>query len=124
MERHTGRTVNPRVEIEKKALVEEEKEDWRNELKSVTSVIVSKTNDLLLKTLKEHKQYTNRSKDLLDEEMAEMKCELDSLKPSLQSDPIMPKRAIVAAPASVGSNNPPEGNTTGRNDSNPHVNGN
>ncbi len=90
-----------------KGLKEEEREVWKNKFKSLTSVVVSKTKGVLLKTLKEHDQYTKRSKDLMDEEIAEMRRELDSLKPIPQSDTIKPERVFVAAPASFESHMPP-----------------
>ncbi len=121
--RQTGGTVNPRVEIEKKALKEEEKGDWKNKFKSLTSVVVFKTNEVMLKTLKEHDEYAKRSKDLMDKEMAEMRREIDSLKPIPQSDTIKPERVIVAVPASFGSHMLSADESTGRSNSNPHVNG-
>ncbi len=107
-----------------KGLKEEEREVWKNKFKSLTSVVVSKTKGVLLKTLKEHDQYTKRSKDLMDEEIAEMRRELDSLKPIPQSDTIKPERVFVAAPASFGSHMPPLDESKCWSNSNPHVNGN
>ncbi len=53
----------------------------------------------MLKTLNEHDQYTERSKDLMDEEMAEMRRDLESLRP-LHCDKVTPK-VIVSAPVTM-----------------------
>ncbi len=71
--RHSTGNVNPESRIEKVTLKGTEQQDWRNKFKNIASDIVSKTNDVLLKTLNEHDQYAKRSKDLLDEKMAEMR---------------------------------------------------
>ncbi len=81
MVKHLGGNVNPDSTFEKVPLNITEQQDWRNKFKNIASDIVSKTNDVLLKTLNELDQYTKRSKDLLDEEMAEMRRDLESLRP-------------------------------------------
>ncbi len=68
MARHTCANVYPESKDEKVTIKETEKDVWRVEFKSITSEIVLKTNAVLRKTLNKHDQYTNRSKDLLDEE--------------------------------------------------------
>ncbi len=118
MVRHTGGNVYPESTFEKEPLKETEKEDWRFEFKSITSEIVSKTIEVLLKLLKEQDQNTKKLKDLLDEEIAEMRCELTSLKPSPQSDTVTPK-VIVTAPVSMGTSS--VDNPNGPNDLNPHT---
>ncbi len=93
--------LNP-PEYSQVAPIEEIKQqDWRNELKNIATDIVSKTNEVLLKTFTKHDQYTKRFKDLLDEEMAEMRRDLESLRPS-QSDTVTPK-ATVTAPVTLGT---------------------
>ncbi len=83
MATHSAGNVNPDCRVEKEPLKETEQQDWRYQLKDIASDIVSKTNEVLLKTLSEHDQYAKRSKDLLDEEMAEMRRDLELLRPSL-----------------------------------------
>ncbi len=82
-------------------LIETEQKDWQNEFKNIASEIVFKTNKVLLKTLNEHDQYTKQTKDLLDEEMAEMKFNLKSLRRSHNSDAVTTD-AIVTVPVSFG----------------------
>ncbi len=72
---------------------------------------------MLLKSLNEHDQYIKKSKDSLDEEMSEMRHELDSLEPSPHSDTVTPK-IIVTAPVSMGTS--PVDNPTGLNNPIPH----
>ncbi len=62
-------------------------------------------------------------KDLLDEEMAEMRWDLNSLKPSSDHDTIMPKQVIVTAPIKVDSQYPPTQQQVGRIDLIPHTSG-
>ncbi len=117
--RHSGVNVNPESRIEKVTLKGTEQQDWRNEFKNIASDIVSKTNVvLLLKTLNEHNQYAKRSKDLLDEEIAEMRRDLELLRPSY-SDTITPK-VVVTAPVTEGTS--PVDRHTGLNDPSPHQN--
>ncbi len=102
MVRHSGGNVNPDCSVMKAPVKDTEQQNSRNEFKNITCDIVPKTNDvLLLKTLSEHGQYTKRSKDLLDEEMVEMRHGLQSLKLS-HSDIVTPK-VIVAAPVTEGT---------------------
>ncbi len=53
---------------------------------------------MLLKTLNEQEKFQKRSMDLLDEEMAHLRWELDSLKPSIDDDAVIPKPIIVGVP--------------------------
>ncbi len=95
MVRHSGGNVNPDCRVENEPLKESEQQDWRNEFKTIASDIVYKTNEVLLKTLSEHDQYT-KSKDLFDEEMAEMRHDLEFLRPS-HSDTVTPKTIVTAS---------------------------
>ncbi len=92
--RHSGANVNPESRIEKETLEGTEQQDWQNKFKNIASDIVSKTNDVLLKTLNEHDHYAKKSKDPLDEEKAEMRHDLELLRP-LHSDTIMPKIVVT-----------------------------
>ncbi len=112
LDRHSGGNVNPESRIEKLTLKGAEQQEWRNKFKNIASDIVSKTNDVLLKTLNEHDQCAKRSKDRLDEEMAEMTHDLESLRPST-SDTVTPN-VIVSAPATEGMS--PIDGLTGLND--------
>ncbi len=85
----------------------------------MASDIVFQTNEVLLKTLNEHNQYAKRSKDLLDEEMAEMRCDLESLRPSHKGDAITTE-VIVTAPVTMGMF--PVDTPAGSNDSSSHQN--
>ncbi len=54
--------------------------------------------------------------------MADLRRELDSLKPSIDDDAVIPKQVIVAAPVYDDIPNPPTIHV-GRSMSNPHVDG-
>ncbi len=82
MVRHTGGNVYPESRVEKVLLKETKQQDWENKLEAITSDIVSKTNEVLLNTLSEHDKYAKRPKDLLNEEMAEMRHVFDSIRSS------------------------------------------
>ncbi len=118
LDRHSGGNVNPESRIEKVTLKDAEQRDWRNEFKNIASDIISITNDVLLKTLNEHDQYAKRSKDRLDEEMAEMRRDMESLRSS-PSDTVTPN-VIVSAPATKGTS--PVDGLTGLNDPSLHHN--
>ncbi len=88
MVKRAGGTVDPQVEV-KNPQREQEYVDWKHQFQTLRNAIVTQTNKVLLKTLNEHDTFQKRSKDLLDEEMAELRQELDSLKPSIDDDAII-----------------------------------
>ncbi len=110
-------TVDPKVKVKKQEYV-----DWKHQFQTLWNAIVTQTNEVLLKTLNEHDKFQKRSKDLLDEEMADQRRELDSLKQSIDDDAVIHKHVIVAAPVYVDIPNPPTINV-GRNMCNPHAHG-
>ncbi len=106
MVKHAGGTVNLQVEV-KNPHKEQEYVDWKHEFQKFGNAVVTQTNEVLLKTLNEHEKFQKISKDLLDEEMADLRQELDSLKPSIDDDTVIPKKIIVAAPVYDDIPNPP-----------------
>ncbi len=58
MARHSGGNVISDCRVHKEPLRDTEQQDWQNKFKIISSDIVYKTNEVLLKTLVEHDQYT------------------------------------------------------------------
>ncbi len=121
MVKQAGGTVDPQVEV-RNTHKEQEYVDWKHQFQTLGNAIITQTNEVLLKTLNEHEKFQKRSKDLLDEEMADLRRKLDSLKPSIDDDAVIPKKIIVAAPVYDDIPNPPTMHV-GRSMSDPHASG-
>ncbi len=65
-------TVDPQVEATNQ-IKEQENVVWKYQFQTLENAIVTQINEVLLKTLNDHEKFQKRSKDLLDEEMADLR---------------------------------------------------
>ncbi len=67
-----GGIVDPQVYV-RNPHTEQECVDWTYQFQTLGNAIVTQTNEVHLKTLNDHEKFQKRSKDLFDEEMADLR---------------------------------------------------